>query len=223
MHFLHGRQASNQFDSLRLSLQRGPRTTVPLVSSWLSNRAADSNPRLSSFSNPRISKEICLQCSLKSAFSRSTARVQQWKMENAKTPPSNLHNSCTSCMVDKHRINWIDCAKIPEGGQGRQSLWSAAGCLTGPQIAIQGSLPSAIQGPDPWSPDHSPRRSAYNARVQGPQLELPQKTHRPPTKGDTRNGLSQKLSQNHTFCYLFWKIYDIYNIYMRKGSKIIEI
>ena len=46
MHFLHGRQASNQFDSLRLSLQRGPRTTVPLVSSWLSNRAADSNPRI---------------------------------------------------------------------------------------------------------------------------------------------------------------------------------
>ena len=39
-HFLHGRQASNQFDSLRLSLQRGPKTTVPLVSSWLSNRAA---------------------------------------------------------------------------------------------------------------------------------------------------------------------------------------
>ena len=40
LYFLHGRQASNQFDSLRLSLQRGPKTTVPLVSSWLSNRAA---------------------------------------------------------------------------------------------------------------------------------------------------------------------------------------
>jgi len=39
-------EASNQFDSLRLSLQRGPQTTVPLVSSWLSNRAADSNPRI---------------------------------------------------------------------------------------------------------------------------------------------------------------------------------
>ena len=139
-------------------------------------------------------------------------------------------------MVDKHRINLIHCAFPCKGGQGRQSLWSAAGCLTGPQIVIQGSLPpaiqgSAIQGPQLEStarPDRkillseAPPRPVplhgSDTRTRpvepGPFSKVPvrdaqlknengkRKTHRPPTKGDTRNGLSQKLSLNQAFCYL---------------------
>ena len=62
-------------------------------------------------------------------------------------------------------------------------------------------------------PTRGARTILQGARVQGParafssvvnEMEnVKRKTHRPPTKGDTRNGLSQKLSQNHTFCYLF--------------------
>ena len=87
-------------------------------------------------------------------------------------------------------------------------------------------------GPDPWSPDHSPKRWPLKLSLPG-QLELrvpvrengkwKWKTKNPPspTKGDTRNGLSQKLSQNHFATFL--KIYHIYNIQIRKGSKITNI